>query len=470
MRARLRGGGQSGRTAHLLRVASLRGGDQPSLVGKRPVSEDSAAATATPGGPPLLSAQAPLKRIALRGGKAAEEPEPEIDETLYSRQLYVLGHDAMRKMQKSSILLIGLGGLGVEIAKDLALAGVKSLTLHDPQETTPSDFAAQFYLGEADLGIGRAAATVEKLAGLNPHVTIDVLETEVNAEVVARYSLVVCTDRIFGECVRINDACRAQGVKFIMAQTRGVFGHIFVDFGADHEVTDTNGENPAQCLLSYVSTEEMGVDSTLEDTCAHNASDKLVTDTNGENPAQCLLSHVSSEEVGVVSTLEDTRHNLEDGDLVQISGVQGMEGLETLPPMKVKVLGPFSFSVGDTRGMGEYKGGGTVLQVKQAARMNFKTLRQSLQDPQFTTSDYGKIDRERQLLLGFQLNGFLRATHEEEDHATIRLALDSFSAQLNGYPRATHEEDHHMILELAQGFNKEGFNKEEGKWSHLPAE
>jgi hypothetical protein len=41
--------------------------------------------------------------------------------------------------------------------------------------------------------------------------------------------------------------------------------------------------------------------------------------------------------------------------------------------------------------------------VKQAARINFKTLRQSLMDPQFTTSDFGKIDRERQLLLGFQV-------------------------------------------------------------------
>ena len=34
------------------------------------------------------------------------------------------------------------------------------------------------------------------------------------------------------------------------------------------------------------------------------------------------------------------RHNLEDGDLVQISGVEGMEGLDTMPPMKVTVGTP----------------------------------------------------------------------------------------------------------------------------------
>ena len=55
----------------------------------------------------------------------------EIDESLYSRQLYVLGHEAMKKMQSSDVLISGMGGLGVEIAKNVILGGVKSVTLHD---------------------------------------------------------------------------------------------------------------------------------------------------------------------------------------------------------------------------------------------------------------------------------------------------------------------------------------------------
>lgn len=39
----------------------------------------------------------------------------EIDEGLYSRQLYVLGHEAMRKMAGSTVLISGMGGCGVEI-------------------------------------------------------------------------------------------------------------------------------------------------------------------------------------------------------------------------------------------------------------------------------------------------------------------------------------------------------------------
>ena len=69
--------------------------------------------------------------------------EGTIDENLYSRQLYVLGHDAMRKMQTSNILICGMGGLGVEVAKNIVLGGVKSVTIHDPDKVTLHDLSSQ---------------------------------------------------------------------------------------------------------------------------------------------------------------------------------------------------------------------------------------------------------------------------------------------------------------------------------------
>lgn len=38
-----------------------------------------------------------------------------IDEGLYSRQLAVLGHAAMERMAKANVLIVNVGGLGVEI-------------------------------------------------------------------------------------------------------------------------------------------------------------------------------------------------------------------------------------------------------------------------------------------------------------------------------------------------------------------
>ncbi len=40
-----------------------------------------------------------------------------VDESLYSRQLYVMGREGQARMAKSDVLIVGLNGLGVEIGE-----------------------------------------------------------------------------------------------------------------------------------------------------------------------------------------------------------------------------------------------------------------------------------------------------------------------------------------------------------------
>ena len=61
----------------------------------------------------------------------------------FNKYRYVLGHDAMRKMQSSNILISGMGGLGVEIAKKIILGGVKSVTIHDSKNVSAYDLSSQ---------------------------------------------------------------------------------------------------------------------------------------------------------------------------------------------------------------------------------------------------------------------------------------------------------------------------------------
>ena len=60
----------------------------------------------------------------------------ELDENLYSRQLYVLGPDAMKRMQQSNVLIVGLTGLGVEIGKLLCSLSTIPLCLFSQQQQT----------------------------------------------------------------------------------------------------------------------------------------------------------------------------------------------------------------------------------------------------------------------------------------------------------------------------------------------
>ena len=77
----------------------------------------------------------------------------------------------MGKLIKMKVLIIGMRGLGVEITKNLCLAGPQSVTIYDPTEVTMNDMGANFYISQADVGnTTRAEATVGQLRTLNPNV------------------------------------------------------------------------------------------------------------------------------------------------------------------------------------------------------------------------------------------------------------------------------------------------------------
>ena len=49
----------------------------------------------------------------------------------------------MRKMQMSNVLISGMKGLGIEIAKNIVLGGVKAVTIHDEHKAQFSDLSSQ---------------------------------------------------------------------------------------------------------------------------------------------------------------------------------------------------------------------------------------------------------------------------------------------------------------------------------------
>lgn len=56
---------------------------------------------------------------------------------------YVLGHEAMKRMQNSNVLISGMRGLGVEVAKNVILGGVRSVTVHDQGVAEWRDLSSQ---------------------------------------------------------------------------------------------------------------------------------------------------------------------------------------------------------------------------------------------------------------------------------------------------------------------------------------
>ena len=301
------------------------------------------------------------------------------DKQLYNRQEYAVGTEAQAKISAADVLLIGLSGTGCEIAKNLVLTGIRSITLRDHARVSYMDLATLFFAGENDIGAPRVAVVTDKLAELNPYVTIRSQHPGaalhgLTPEELSAYSVVVVVDQPYSsrDVLALNALCRSLGIAFVLAETRGLCAALFVDFGDNFTVLDRNGEDYPTCLVNAVTAE------------------------------------------GAVLCHEDQRHGLEEGDVVMFHAMSGeLEGLLHKEWVVKQVTTPHNFVLdlgGRMFGCDAYDRRGTVRGVKKSVVMKFRCLEQNIADPSYVYSDLGKFDAPP------QLHAYFRALHRYQEH------------------------------------------------------
>jgi hypothetical protein len=55
--------------------------------------------------------------------------------------------------------------------------------------------------------------------------------------------------------IKIGDFCHQNNIRFIMADTFGVIGGIFCDFGPSFTITNPTGESPTSSMIAAISNE-----------------------------------------------------------------------------------------------------------------------------------------------------------------------------------------------------------------------
>jgi len=318
-----------------------------------------------------------------------EQPmELEIDEDRESRQLAVYGRAAFRKLLASKVLISGLNGLGAEVAKNVILANAKEVVLHDDATVSNMDLASHFYLTPEDIGQNRAAACLKRLQELNPNTNVSAVEGTLSEDTLAKFDVVVCIETALEEAIRINEFCHAHepSIHFIRTDVFGLFGTVFNDAGPEAFVNDIDGEAASSAIIETIQTGD-----------------------------PCLIKCIFEE---------DGRHNLQDGDKVSFSEVEGMTELNS-GEYVVAVKNPYSFEIPDTSSCSAYVRGGIVHQVKPTANPKFKTLQASLDSPtpddvdirgrgypgSFLDMDFGKFGRPALLHLAFRALDAFRSGH-----------------------------------------------------------
>ncbi|CAO3626366.1 unnamed protein product [Mucor fragilis] len=165
---------------------------------------------------------------------------------IYDRQIRLWGLDAQQRIGKASILIAGIRALSDEVCKNIALAGVASITLLDHETVTEFDLGAQFFLTEASIGQNRAEAAAASIRNLNPRVQVIVDQQDIRekqAEYFESFSVVCLIHSEYDITFKVDEIRRNVKKPFYAADAFGWFGYVFCDL-TEHAYIQEKNSNP----------------------------------------------------------------------------------------------------------------------------------------------------------------------------------------------------------------------------------
>ena len=175
----------------------------------------------------------------------------------FSRQIILknIGILGQKKIIKSKVLIIGMGGLGCPVAEFLTRAGVGSIGIVDSDNVDLSNIHRQSLYDIGDLKKTKVKAAKKKLKKINSKIKVNCYKIRLSksnySKIIKKYDYIVDGSDNFKTKFLINDFCKTYR-KFLVSGAISKFdGHIFTfDF--------KNKKTP--CIRSFFQEEKINDD------------------------------------------------------------------------------------------------------------------------------------------------------------------------------------------------------------------
>ena len=131
----------------------------------------------------------------------------------YNRQIMMpmFGIEGQQKLMDSTILLVGLGGLGSPISMYLAGSGIGHLVLNDFDDVDLSNLQRQIVHTSESIGVPKVESAIRTLSALNPEIRLTGINRQLSGKElyseVERANVVVDATDNFDIRFALNEAC-----------------------------------------------------------------------------------------------------------------------------------------------------------------------------------------------------------------------------------------------------------------------
>ena len=332
-----------------------------------------------------------------------KEVHDTIDHDKWSRQIRTYGIEITKILSNLKILLIGLRGYGVEIAKNIILSNPKQVSIFDEEICQINDLGCNYFLTEENVlkKERRDKSCLKKLSELNPTTNV-IIENDYLSKI-KEFDIVIITEIMKSDIInKINKECHENNKGFIYTLSLGLIGFTFSDLGKKHIILDKTGREKGKFYITNITKEKKA---------------KMKID------------------------FTQTQQRLNENGYLIFRQVEGMTEINSTKPRyyEVNQENEEEFFIGDTSNYNEYIGGGIVEEYIHPIEMNYKTFEETLMNPpdNMMKFDYSKNKIGRKQLLH-----------------SVFINLQRFYDKKGGLPKLNNEEESEELFNQIFEFNR----------------
>jgi molybdopterin/thiamine biosynthesis adenylyltransferase len=164
----------------------------------------------------------------------------------YLRSLGTVGWEGQIKLLRSTVAVVGLGGLGGSVVEGLARMGVGRLIIVDGDVFVDHNLNRQVLSAEADLGLLKTEVARSQVAEINAAVEVVVHPEEATRENLPRLLegaevVVDALDRLPSRLV-LQEAAQKMGIPMVHGAIAGYVGQVMTIFPGDEGLRALYGE------------------------------------------------------------------------------------------------------------------------------------------------------------------------------------------------------------------------------------